>query len=125
MKRLYLILFSIFLLGTNQGVLAAELRITPSLCAVAEDEELCSISVTVDFQAKDDNEYCLIVSGRGLVSCFSAKNGRSLQVYVSAQEDLSFEVTNSASGLQVAQTTLKVAKFRPKRHQRRYGWGFL
>ncbi|AQQ69110.1 hypothetical protein Mag101_16850 [Microbulbifer agarilyticus] len=125
MKQLCLLLFSIFLLGLNQGALAAELHITPSLCAVAEDEELCSISVTVDFQADDDNDYCLSVSGRGLVSCFSGSAGRSLQVYVSAHEDLFFQVTNSASGIQVAQATLKVAKFRPKRHQRRYGWGFL
>ncbi|WP_295802413.1 DUF3019 domain-containing protein [uncultured Microbulbifer sp.] len=113
------------LLGSPLSVEAADLRVTPSLCAIGEDEEKCSISVTVLFNADDDDRYCLSIVDRGLIECFSGRAGSQLQVYVAADEDIQFQVTEAESGDRVASTILKVAKFRPKRHQRRYGWGLL
>ncbi|GAB2513897.1 DUF3019 domain-containing protein [Microbulbifer agarilyticus] len=125
MKQLWLVFVATLLLGVTPLSTAAELSITPSLCAIDDDEELCSISVMVDFKADDSSRYCLSVTGRGLVRCFAGNSGHAIQVYVTSHENLSFKVTDGDSGAEVAQATLKVAKFRPKRHQRRYGWGFL
>lgn len=104
---------------------AAELRVKPALCAIGEDEEKCSISVTVTFVADRENRYCLSIVDRGLVECFPGGKENQTQVYIAADDDIEFQVTEAKTGDRIATTTLKVAKFRPKRHQRRYGWGLL
>ena len=104
---------------------AAELQVTPTLCAIGEDEEMCSISVTVLFTSDSEDRYCLTIARRGLVECFPGGRQSEMRVYIAADEDVQFQVTEADTGNRVADATLKVAKFRPKRHQRRYGWGLL
>ena len=104
---------------------AAELRVKPTLCAIGEDEEKCSISVTVRFTPDSAGRYCLTIANRGLVECFPGGKQNEMHVYIATDEDVQFQVTEAQSGNRVASAILKVAKFRPKRHQRRYGWGLL
>ena len=104
---------------------AAELRVTPALCAIGEDEEKCRISVTVMFTPDSDDRYCLTIARRELVECFTSDKRSEMQIAIAADEDVQFQVTEAATGNRVAGATLKVAKFRPKRHKRRYGWGLL
>ena len=111
--------------GFSASADAAELRVTPKLCAIGEDEEMCSISVSVTFRADDDSRYCLSVSDRGLLECFDGAQTSEIRVYVAADEDVEFLVSEADTGTRIATTTMQVAKFRPKRHQRRYGWGLL
>lgn len=112
-------------LGLAVNAQATELHVTPKLCAIGEDEDMCSISVSVTFRAQDDKRYCLSISDRGLLECFDGAQTSKIRVYVAADEDVEFQVTEAATGTRIATTTLQVAKFRPKRHQRRYGWGLL
>lgn len=104
---------------------AAELRITPSLCVMDEDESLCAVSVNVAVVANDNARYCLTIAGKGLIRCFAGNRLTELQVYITAESNTRFQLTESESGNQVASAVLKVARYRPTRHQRRYGWGLL
>lgn len=104
---------------------AAELNLTPALCAIDEGEEHCAISVNVAFSGDENKRYCLTISGKGLVRCFDSQPLNEMQVYVTADTNTQFLVTEKASGKEVATATLKVARYRPTRHQRRYGWGLL
>ncbi|HEY8570695.1 DUF3019 domain-containing protein [Microbulbifer sp.] len=104
---------------------AADLQLTPSLCAVSEDESSCSVSVKVRFTADDSERYCLSIIGKGLIRCFSGKTEKNLEVYIHADHDTQFTVTEGESGERVASAVLKVAQYQPKRHRRRYGWGLL
>ncbi|WP_323846309.1 DUF3019 domain-containing protein [Microbulbifer magnicolonia] len=104
---------------------AAELRVTPSLCAINDDDSRCDIPVKVLFSSDDPARFCLSISGRGLIRCFDGGAARELQLYVSAEEDVLFRVTEEVSGKDVATASLKVARYRPKRHRRHYGWGLL
>lgn len=108
-------------LGSN----AAELRVTPSLCAINDDDSRCDIPVKVLFFSEKSARYCLSISDRGLIRCFDGGSAQELQLYISAQEDVLFRVTEEASGKNVATASLKVARYRPKRHRRHYGWGLL
>jgi len=119
-RQLLLLLISI----VPALVKAADLRLTPSVCAVDEGEASCSISVKVDFDADDKARYCLSISGKGLVRCFWGDSDE-LEVYINSSEDIRFLITESESGEGVAAATLKVASYQPKRHRRRYGWGLL
>ena len=103
---------------------AAELRVTPSMCALDEDERQCSILVKLDFDADDEARYCLSITGQGQVGCFWGDND-DLKVYVSSARDINFQVTANENGKDVASAVLKVAQYQPKRHRRRYGWGLL
>lgn len=103
---------------------AADLRLTPSVCAVEDDERRCNISVKVYFDADDNDRYCLYIDGRGLVRCFWG-DSKDLEVFISSTGDTRFQVTSGESGEGVAAATLKVAQYQPKRHRRRYGWGLL
>ncbi|MCK7597870.1 DUF3019 domain-containing protein [Microbulbifer sp. CAU 1566] len=105
-------------------VKAAELRLTPSVCAVDEGESSCNVSVKINFDADDNARYCLSIAGRGLVRCFWG-DAEELKVYVNSPGDLRFQVTSGESGEGVAAAILKVAQYQPKRHRRRYGWGLL
>jgi Protein of unknown function (DUF3019) len=103
---------------------AADLHLTPSVCAVDDSENRCSISVSVDFDADDERHYCLSVDSKGMIRCFHG-GIRDLEVYISSDRDIRFQVSNTTSGQDVAAATLKVAHYQPKRHRRRYGWGLL
>lgn len=103
----------------------ADLHLTPTLCAIGEGEEICSISVSVTLSVDDGERYCLSIADRGLIECFPGDVMREIEVYVTADADVQFQVTRADSGDQVAMAILKIAKYRPKRHQRRYGWGLL
>ncbi|WP_237067795.1 DUF3019 domain-containing protein [Microbulbifer guangxiensis] len=104
---------------------AAELSLTPSLCAIDEGEDTCSISINVAFTTDESDRYCLQISGRGVVQCFAGHQLTKMKIHVTADADTEFQVTEADSGAQVATATLKVARYRPTRHQRRYGWGLL
>ncbi|WP_226664333.1 DUF3019 domain-containing protein [Microbulbifer aggregans] len=104
---------------------AAGLQLTPSLCAVSEDDNICHVSVKVDFSADDNARYCLSIKGKGLIRCFWGETDKDIQVYIDSDEDIQFMVTKSESGERVASATLKIAQYQPKRHRRRYGWGLL
>lgn len=104
---------------------AAELGLTPTLCAINDGEDHCAISVNVTFNAQDKSRYCLNIADRGLVRCFTGSPRTEIEVYVTADSDTKFLVTVAESGEEVATATLKVARYRPTRHQRRYGWGLL
>lgn len=111
---------------------AADLHLTPTVCAVDESESRCSISVNVDFEADDERHYCLSVDSKGLIRCFHG-GIRDLEVYINSDRDIRFQVSasssastgGSAKGQDVAAATLKIAHYQPKRHRRRYGWGLL
>lgn len=125
MKRQILL----FLLAVFPGlVAAADLHLTPAVCAVDESESRCSISVSIDFDADDERHYCLSVDSKGLIRCFHG-DIRDLEVYINSDRDIRFQVSTSTSdstmGQDVAAATLKVAHYQPKRHRRRYGWGLL
>ncbi|MFV8780837.1 DUF3019 domain-containing protein [Microbulbifer sp. SA54] len=122
MKRRILLFLSACLpmAGSTAG-----LQLTPSLCAVSDEDATCHISVTVDFDADDNGRYCLSIKGKGLIRCFWGETDRDIQVYVDSDEDIQFMVTRSESGEPVAAATLKIAQYQPKRHRRRYGWGLL
>ncbi|WGL15556.1 DUF3019 domain-containing protein [Microbulbifer bruguierae] len=123
MKRYILLLFLVLLPITAA---TAELHITPSLCAVGEDETSCNVSVKVAFSAdEDDVRYCLSVVGKGLIRCFWGDTDKDLQVYINSEQDIQFTVTEGETGAPVAAATLVVAQYHPKRHRRRYGWGLL
>ena len=121
MKRRFVLLL---LAVVPSLVMAADLRLTPSMCAVDEGENNCSITVKVDFDADDNKRYCLSIDGKGLVRCFWGDNS-NLEVYISSEADLRFQVSAGESGEGVAAAVLKVAQYQPKRHRRRYGWGLL
>ncbi|KUJ83858.1 DUF3019 domain-containing protein [Microbulbifer flavimaris] len=104
---------------------AAELSLTPTLCAINDGEDHCAISVSVNFTAEDKSRYCLNIADKGLVRCFSGNPQTQIDIYVTADTDTRFLVTAAESGEEVASATLKVARYRPTRHQRRYGWGLL
>lgn len=119
MKRLITIFSLAFLPGLATS---AELQLTPTICAVDENESNCSISVSVDFYADDERQYCLTIESKGLIRCFQG-DIRDLEVYVNSDRDIRFQVSNSGQG--VAAAILKVGHYQPKRHRRRYGWGLL
>lgn len=123
MKKPLLLLF--LALSLPLSVAAAELRLTPSLCAIDEDETRCDISVSVTFVPDDNERYCLTISDRGLVRCFAGNSFTDVELYIATDKNLQFQVTNGESGRPVANETFKVARYRPKRHKRRYGWGLL
>lgn len=104
---------------------ATELRVTPSLCAISDDDSHCDIPVNVLFSTEKPLRYCLSISNRGLIQCFNGGAVRKLQLYISSDEDVLFRVTEEATGESVATASLKVARYRPKRHRRYYGWGLL
>ena len=105
-------------------VTAAELRVTPSMCALDDDERQCSVLVKIAFDADDEARYCLSIIGQGRVRCFWGDND-DLKVYVSSTRDIRFQVTADENGKDIASAVLKVAQYQPKRHRRRYGWGLL
>ena len=105
--------------------IAAELHLTPSLCAIDQGEERCNISVSVTFVADDNERYCLTISDRGLIRCFAGNSLSDAHIYIATDKSLQFLVTEGESGEEVASETFKVARYRPKRHKRRYGWGLL
>ena len=119
-RRLFLLLLTV----VPSLVIGADLRLTPSMCAVDEGENNCSITVKVDFDADDNERYCLTIAGKGLVRCFWGDKD-DLEIYVSSEADLRFQITSGESGEGVAAAVLKVAQYQPKRHRRRYGWGLL
>lgn len=120
------LLWCIFLLSGLAGTAtAAEVKLSPSLCAVSGGEDSCNITVGVSFKPAEDGNYCLDIEERGLVRCFRGKEAISAEVYVSTRQDLRFRILDAASGAILAQSTLKVARYKPKRHQRRYGWTLL
>nr|WP_010131990.1 DUF3019 domain-containing protein [Microbulbifer agarilyticus] len=121
MKRAIQILFLTLLPGL---AMAAELRATPSMCALDEGESQCSVLVKLAFEADDKARYCLSIIGQGRVRCFWGDND-DLKVYVSSAGDIHFKVTVNENGQSVANAVLKVAQYQPKRHRRRYGWGLL
>ena len=121
-KSLLLLLLA---LGLPLAGITAELHLTPSLCAIDADETRCDISVSVTFEPDDNERYCLTISDRGLIRCFAGNSLNGMQVYVATDKNLQFQVTEGESGEPVASETLKVARYRPKRHKRRYGWGLL
>jgi len=103
----------------------ADLNLTPSLCAVGEEQQSCSLSVRVAFDADEVSHYCLTILGKGLVRCFWSGAKEELEVFITSEKDLIFQVTEGESGEEVASATLKVGHYEPKRHRRRYGWGLL
>ncbi|WP_299594163.1 DUF3019 domain-containing protein [uncultured Microbulbifer sp.] len=121
MKRT--ILLSLLTLAPGLAT-TAELRVTPSVCALDEGENQCSVLVKLDFEADDEARYCLSIIGQGRVSCFWGDND-DLKVYVSSAADIRFQVTANENGQSVASAILKVGQYQPKRHRRRYGWGLL
>ena len=126
MKRLCFFLLAVCSALTLPGVgSAAELHLTPTLCAIDEGEDACSIPVNVTFAAEDNARYCLSISGKGLVHCFAGSSSTEMQIYVTAEANTQFLITEGESGDKVATAMLKVARYRPTRHQRRYGWGLL
>jgi Protein of unknown function (DUF3019) len=120
-QRILLFLFALLVVPAS----AADLRLTPSLCAVTEDESGCSVSVKVKFTADDRARYCLSIIGKGLIRCFTGNTEKNLEVYIHADHDTQFTVTEGENGERVASAVLKVAQYQPKRHRRRYGWGLL
>lgn len=122
MKRLPL---TLLLAGLPIAGSTAALHLTPSLCAVSEEDATCHVSVKVDFSADDNARYCLSIKGKGLIRCFWGESDKDIQVYIDSDEDIQFMVTRSESGESVASATLKIAQYQPKRHRRRYGWGLL
>ncbi|WP_066960224.1 DUF3019 domain-containing protein [Microbulbifer sp. Q7] len=121
MKLNVLMLLLALVPGLTTG---AELRVTPSMCALDESEDQCRVLVRLNFDADDEARYCLSIVGRGLVRCFFG-DSEDLNVYVNSPEDIRFQVTADESGKSVAAAVLKVAQYQPKRHRRRYGWGLL
>ncbi|WP_226703509.1 DUF3019 domain-containing protein [Microbulbifer elongatus] len=121
MNRTILILFLTLLPSL---VMAAELRVTPSMCALDDEERQCSVLVRLAFDADDEARYCLSIIGQGQVRCFWGDND-DLKVYVSSADDIRFQVTADENGKDIASAVLKVAQYQPKRHRRRYGWGLL
>lgn len=106
-------------------IYAASLHIKPSLCAIDEGEQVCTVSVSVKFIGDESDQYCLTVAGEGVVDCFVGSGRQNIEVHVTAGADTQFLVTRQDRGEPVASAVLKVARFRPARHQRRYGWGLL
>ncbi|WP_346840218.1 DUF3019 domain-containing protein [Microbulbifer sp. SAOS-129_SWC] len=123
MKKSLLLLFAV--LSAPLAGFAAELSLTPSLCAIDANETRCDISVSITFAADDNQRYCLAISDRGLIRCFAGNRLRDMHVYIATDKSLEFLITEGDSGNQVASKILKVARYRPKRHRRRYGWGLL
>lgn len=126
MKKLVLLLpmIALFLPFATDGH-AAALHLKPSLCAIDEGEERCVISVSVEFIGDDRDRYCLSVAGEGVVHCFVGTDRAEIEVAVKTDSDTQFLVTRQNRSDPVASAVLKVARFRPARHQRRYGWGLL
>jgi len=119
-------LLSLFLLAWMPLVpQAADLNLTPSLCAVEKEQGSCNVSIKVAFHADEMSRYCLTILGKGLIRCFWSGEEEELEVFINTERDLTFQITQGESGEQVASATFKVGHYEPKRHRRRYGWGLL
>ncbi|MCC5452263.1 DUF3019 domain-containing protein [Rheinheimera sp. UJ51] len=101
-----------------------DLILTPNLCVVTDEQPVCQLNLSIEYQAPLTEQACLWRSDDETpLSCYAAFNHVSLSLFLSIKRNTMFRLLDMNANL-IAQAEFTTAKYNPVKSRRRRGLGW-